>query len=120
MTHRRPAGLAADLAEVIGDDGLAALVAAFGGAHIRVHVAPRPDSALARALGSRYRLLQRTYAGCQIDVPLLAAAPSQVSDATILSALSQGLSADAIAPRYRISRRRVYRIQARARRSPTR
>lgn len=105
--------LADDLADTIGADGLARLIAYCGGARLTVHSAPRPDSDLALALGPAYHPLQSTYAGCAFDVPLCGTWVRHIPEQAILSDLAAGLSADRIAPRYRISRRRVFRIQAR-------
>ena len=108
-------GLARDLAEAIGEDGLAALVAHRGGARLTVHVAPRPESRLAAELGPAYLPLQAAFAGLTFDVPLLSRRPAAVSEPVILAELASGRTADDIAPRYRITRRRVFRILSRAR-----
>lgn len=110
----RLTGVARDLADVIGEDGLARLVAHRGGARLTVHSTPRLESALAAELGPAYLPLQTAFAGESFDVPLLCSSPSRCSEEAILADLSTGHSADQIAPRYRITRRRVFRILARA------
>lgn len=108
---KRPCCLAEEIADVIGQEALARLVRHFGGARLTVPAQPRAGE-LAEVLGAAYPAFQTHFAGEAFDVPLLITV--RVQELRVLDALDQGLSADRIAPQMRISRRRVFRIQARA------
>jgi len=61
---------ASELAEILGEDGLEELIERCRGQRLHIHIQPRPDSELARRLGSeRYGRLQPVYRGDVIEVP---------------------------------------------------
>jgi hypothetical protein len=110
--------VADDLRRLLGDDGLQTLIAAKGGARLPIPSAPTPGHELAELLGyPAFARLCAEYGGDSPDIPLLDQSRARRIDRDVLDALSAGHSADWIAPRYGISRRTVYRIQARARAS---
>lgn len=120
------------LAEAVGEEGLRILVATRGGARLRVPTARRPNRRLELDLGpDLYAALVRTLSGIALDVPLLVACDrgrgrardargrqlgaAEVDPAAVIAARAAGLTADQIAPRYRLTRVQVYRILARHR-----
>lgn len=101
------------LADVIGEAGLALLVRYFGGTRLRVHTRPRPDSDLALRLGvAVYGALQATYAGEEIDIPLLRSERTQGRQARVHAMRARGMTGNQIARAEGISLRRVRAILA--------
>lgn len=102
---------ATGLADVIGETGLAMLVHHYGGMRLRIHTRPRPDSDLAVRLGAAvYGALQATYAGEEIDIPLLGSERTQSRKARVHAMRAHGMTGNQIARSEQISLRRVRAI----------
>ena len=101
-----------ELAELLGEQGLAALSKARGGRRIHVPRRIRPGHWLAELLGPEAagRLAFR-FGGCRIDVPLRP--PPASRDARIRELRAAGESIAAIAAQTGLSIRQVHRILSR-------
>jgi hypothetical protein len=97
----------AELAEVVGDAGLLALVEAYGGT--RINVGMQPSAGMIDLLGDEAAgALSRVYGGTKLTIPL-------AKRWRVLIYLSRGLSADAIARRLNVGIDTVWRTKRLAR-----
>lgn len=101
-----------ELAELLGEQGLAALCAARGGRRAYIPCSIGPGHWLAELLGPEAaERVAFHYGGCRIDVPLRP--PPADRDARICELRAAGESVAAIAAETGVSRRQVYRILSR-------
>jgi len=101
-----------ELISMIGIEGAARLIAAFGGLRVYVPHAPEPDDALSETVGYDAALtLAKGFGGDRIDIPNPPPRGTQ-----ILEMRASGVSIDDIARSQRCTRRRVYQVLAEARR----
>jgi hypothetical protein len=109
-----PSEHTAGLLDALGPEGLQRLVGAYGGVRVRVHSVPRPDSALAQALGGEvYRVLQERYAGEEIGVPRLALDAARRRHERVLAMAATGATQAQIARAEGIGLRWVQYLLAR-------
>lgn len=102
------------IAEAIGLDGLLALVDAKGGQTVTIPTRHSSDHPLAVTLGAqRFRLLQQTFAGERIEVPLLRGYRTAILHASVRAERSEA-TANALAQRFGLTQRHIKRICASA------
>lgn len=100
-----------NLIELIGHDGAAALVAAFGGTRVYVPQAPEPADTLSELIGHLPACaLAQIFGGDRLEVPN--PPPRQMR---ILELRAKGVTINAIARTLGCTRRRVFQVIAEAR-----
>ncbi len=103
------------LAGLVGNDGAARLVAAYGGTRIYIPQEPLVADALCQLLGhDALCKLAAIYGGDRIEIPN--PPPRRLR---ILELRASGLSIDAIARSLHCTRRRVFQVMAEARATPS-
>jgi hypothetical protein len=101
-----------DLVSLIGNQGAARLIAAFGGMRVYVPHSPEPDDTLSENIGHETAvMLSQVYGGDRIDIPNPTPRRSR-----IIELRATGVSIDVIARSLRGTRRRVFQVLAEARR----
>ncbi len=101
-----------ELAELLGEQGLAALSKARGGRRVHVPRRIRAGHWLAELLGPEAAgRLAFQYGGCRVEIP--SRPPPASRDARIRELRAAGSPVAAIASETGLSRRQVYRILAR-------
>ena len=105
-----------EIADLIGMDGLACLVAHYGGTPLSIPKQMSPDWEPGRRLGEDVsQRLVRAFPGERLTVPLLNTGYRAKRNAEILEAHTGGQSAKEIAKRFGIHVRSVHRVIAAAR-----
>lgn len=105
-----------DIAETIGVDIAAALVAHFGGTRLYVPAAPKPHHGIVKHLApEQVARLVSTYGGQEIDVPMHLHDEAKARRGLIVKLRRERLSVRAIARQAKCTERHVWQVLADAR-----
>ena len=114
-TDDLPKGLR-EIAELVGLHSAVELARVCGGTRIIIPAVARPDSPIARAVGSEgAAVISKRYAGEQVYIPSAASILRRRRDAAIVRAYEKGKTAPALSRQHGLTERQVRGIIAKAR-----